>query len=75
MAEASAVDVAAEQDVVLVIDDDAGQRDLMSRFLLREGYAVRTAADGRTGLALAKRLNARAILLDVTMPGMDAGRC
>ena len=60
-----------ERDVVLVIDDDATQRDLTSRFLVREGFAARTAADGPTGLALARRLKPRAILLDVTMPGMD----
>ena len=61
----------AGRDIVLVIDDDETQRDLMSRFLLREGYAPRTASDGRTGVSLARRLKPRAILLDVTMPGMD----
>ena len=35
------------------------------------GYAARTAADGPSGLVLARRLKPRAILLDVTMPGMD----
>ena len=43
----------------------------MSRFLEREGYAARTAGDGPSGLALAKRLKPHLILLDVTMPGMD----
>ena len=57
--------------VILVIDDDQTQRDLTSRFLVREGFTARTAADGQTGLALARRLKPRAILLDVTMPGMD----
>ena len=60
-----------ERDVVLVIDDDAMQRDLTSRFLAGEGFAARTASDGPTGLAMARRLKPRAILLDVTMPGMD----
>ena len=60
-----------EHDVVLVIDDDATQRDLTSRFLLREGFAARTASDGPMGLNLARRLKPCAILLDVTMPGMD----
>ncbi len=57
--------------IVLVIDDDPAQRDLLSRFLQREGFAVRTAADGPMGLALAATLRPRAILLDVVMPGMD----
>ncbi len=59
------------QDVVLVIDDDRTQLDLTSRFLEREGFATSTAADGPTGLSLARRLRPRAILLDVAMPGMD----
>ena len=57
--------------VVLVIDDDASQRDLLSRFLEREGFAVRVAADGRSGLDLARQVKPRAILLDVMMPQMD----
>ena len=61
----------AGRDVVLVVDDDETQRELTARFLVREGYAARTAADGAMGLALARRLHPRAILLDVTMPGMD----
>ena len=61
----------AARDVVLVIDDDPAQRELMSRFLEREGFAPRTAPDGRTGLEMARDLRPRAVLLDVTMPGMD----
>ena len=59
------------RDVVLVIDDDPAQRELMSRFLEREGFAPRTAPDGRSGLELARALRPRAVLLDVTMPGLD----
>ncbi|MGI4794318.1 MAG: ATP-binding response regulator, partial [Janthinobacterium lividum] len=61
----------ATREVVLVIDDDPAQRELMSRFLEREGFAPRTAPDGRTGLEMARALRPRAVLLDVTMPGMD----
>ncbi len=57
--------------LVLVIDDDPAQRDLLSRFLQREGFAVRVAADGRTGLEMARETMPRAILLDVVMPQMD----
>ena len=57
--------------VVLVIDDDAAQRDLLTRFLQREGFAVRIASDGRTGLSMARESKPRAILLDVVMPQMD----
>ena len=58
-------------DLVLVIDDDADQRALMTRFLRREGFRARVAADGATGLAMARELKPRAILLDVMMTGMD----
>lgn len=58
-------------DLVLVIDDDADQRALMTRFLNREGFRARTAGDGETGLMLARVLRPRAILLDVMMPGVD----
>ena len=59
------------RETVLVVDDDPGQLALMSRFLEREGFSARTALDGPSGLALARSLSPRAILLDVTMPGMD----
>ncbi len=58
-------------DLVLVIDDDPDQRALMTRFLNREGFQARTAADGEAGLAMARELKPRAILLDVMMPGVD----
>ncbi|MCJ2024735.1 hybrid sensor histidine kinase/response regulator [Methylobacterium sp. J-067] len=57
--------------LVLVIDDEESQRDLMGRFLQRQGFSVRTAADGRTGLDLARSLAPRVILLDVMMPDVD----
>ena len=38
---------------VLVIDDDPMQRDLIQRFLSKEGFCVRSAAGGEEGLRLA----------------------
>ena len=60
-----------DDDLVLVIDDDPSQRALMTRFLQKEGFHVRTAIDGEEGLQLARDLRPRAILLDVMMPGLD----
>jgi PAS domain S-box-containing protein len=70
---APASDAAAETGnmLVLVVDDDASQRDLLARFLERKGFTVQTAPDGKSGLALAKQLRPRAIMLDVMMPQMD----
>jgi CheY-like chemotaxis protein len=56
---------------VLVIDDDEAPRDLLQRYLTREGFTVRTAASGPEGLLLARTLRPAAITLDVMMPEMD----
>ena len=56
---------------VLVIDDDPLQRDLMQRYLRKEGYTVCTASGGAQGLRLAQKLKPAAITLDVMMPDMD----
>jgi signal transduction histidine kinase/DNA-binding response OmpR family regulator len=56
---------------VLVIDDDPTQRDLMQRFLRKEGFTVRAASGGVRGLRLARQLRPAAITLDVVMPDMD----
>jgi GAF domain-containing protein/DNA-binding response OmpR family regulator len=56
---------------VLVIDDEAAVRDLMQRFLTKEGFRVVTAASGEDGLRRARELRPDAITLDVMMPGMD----
>jgi signal transduction histidine kinase/DNA-binding response OmpR family regulator len=56
---------------VLVIDDDVLQRDLMQRYLSKEGFTVRIADGGVEGLRLARQLLPAAITLDVMMPDMD----
>jgi signal transduction histidine kinase/DNA-binding response OmpR family regulator/CHASE3 domain sensor protein len=61
----------AAESCVLVIDDNPGQRDLMQRFLSKEGFCVRAAAGGVEGLRLARQLRPAAITLDVMMPDMD----
>jgi len=57
--------------LILVIDDDPAVQDLMRRSLEKDGFRVEAAADGRTGLELAKRLHPAVITLDVMMPQMD----
>ncbi|MCW5554050.1 MAG: response regulator [Verrucomicrobiae bacterium] len=56
---------------VLVIDDDPAVHDLMQRSLAKDGFRVEVAADGQTGLALAKQLKPAVITLDVMMPHLD----
>ncbi|MGI9592118.1 MAG: response regulator [Myxococcota bacterium] len=57
--------------LVLVIDDDPGARDLLTRRLVREGFSVTTAASGEEGLRRARDSRPAAITLDVLMPGMN----
>jgi CheY-like chemotaxis protein len=59
------------QGTVLVIDDEPAVRDLMQRFLGKEGFRVVTAHGGEDGLRQARELRPDAITLDVMMPGMD----
>jgi CheY-like chemotaxis protein len=61
----------AGTDCVLVIDDDATARELISDHLKAEGFSVVTAAGGLEGLRLAKEMRPTAITLDVMMPDLD----
>ncbi|MBX5481204.1 MAG: response regulator [Myxococcaceae bacterium] len=56
---------------VLVVDDDAATRELLTRFFSREGFQVTCASNGDDGLYLARMLKPDLITLDVIMPGMD----
>ncbi len=59
------------RSTVLVIDDERPMRELLQRFLEREGFQVLTASDGKAGLTMAHRYRPSAIMLDVMMPRMD----
>jgi len=56
---------------VLCVDDDHGQRLLLTFFLERQGLDVRSAADGEEGVAIAREWMPDLILMDLMMPGMD----
>src|SRR5260221_14261401 len=58
-------------ECVLVIDDDATARELITEHLKAEGFSVTTAAGGLEGLKLAKELRPIAITLDGMMPDLD----
>jgi CheY-like chemotaxis protein len=56
---------------VLLVEDDAGTRDLMRRMLRKEGWSVVEAENGRVALEQMKERPPALILLDLTMPEMD----
>jgi len=60
-----------QHPAVLVIDDDPAVHELMRRSLEKDGFRVEVAADGKSGVALAKQLKPAVITLDVMMPSMD----
>lgn len=56
---------------ILVIDDELSILELVTAYLEPEGYDVRTARDGQTGLDLARAFEPDLIVLDIMLPGMD----
>jgi adenylate cyclase len=61
----------AALSTILVVDDDRTVRDLLNRYLSREGFSVVTAESGLEALRLARQLLPAAMTLDVMMPDMD----
>jgi hypothetical protein len=55
-----------------VIDDDPANRYLLSRRLQREGHRIATAANGATGLELARSGAFDLVRLDMIMPGLNS---
>ncbi len=56
---------------VLVVDDFEGLSQLLKRYLARYRCYVLAAADGASGLSMAREIQPDAIILDVMMPNMD----
>ena len=56
---------------ILVVDDDAANRELLQETLIAEGLEVVTAPDGRSSLEEFARLKPDLVLLDVNMPFLD----
>ena len=57
------------QQSILVVDDEAPMRKLLSSNLKATGYTVRTAADGTEAMKLIEENTFDLLLLDITMPG------
>jgi DNA-binding response OmpR family regulator len=56
---------------VLVVDDEPIVRDVVVRYLERDGYATLTASDGDTARTLIEGRQPSLVVLDVMLPGMD----
>ena len=62
---------AGSHRTILVIDDDAGIRQLVKLILEHDGFEVLVAEDGLRGLSMAQRHEPDAIVLDLMMPVAD----
>jgi DNA-binding response OmpR family regulator len=56
---------------VLVVDDEPIVRDVLSRYLGRSGFVVRTARDGQEALETFGRFEPDLVLLDLMLPKVD----
>ncbi|CAM3479497.1 response regulator transcription factor [Paenibacillus lupini] len=56
---------------IMVVDDDAHIRELVSHYLKVEGFEVIEASDGEEALALLDSAKADLVVMDVMMPNMD----
>jgi CheY-like chemotaxis protein len=56
---------------ILIIEDNEMNRDALSRRLIRQGYDVVTAVDGRQGVDMAGSEQPDIILMDLSLPVID----
>jgi len=56
---------------ILLVEDNAMNRDMLSRRLQRRGHEVICAVDGADGLEAARREGPGLILMDMSLPGID----
>ena len=65
------VDNLAAPTRILIVDDDASVRDVISVLLQEEGYECRTASSAETALDIAAAEAPPLVISDMKMPGRD----
>ncbi len=56
---------------ILIVDDEPQVRDIVATYLAREGFDVRTAADGHEAIAAIQARRPDAMVLDLMLPGVN----
>lgn len=56
---------------LLIVDDDAGIRDLLNEFLSQHDFQIYAAADGNAMRSILKNHSVDLIILDIMLPGED----
>jgi DNA-binding NtrC family response regulator len=60
-----------EKKQILVVDDEANLRRVLTAQLSRDGYEVHTAPDGDAGLTILREHHIDLVITDLRMPKMD----
>lgn len=63
--------MANAKQVILIVDDEEGLREGLSKLLEGEGYAVIAAETGEEALQILQQSHIDLVLTDMRMPGMD----
>jgi class 3 adenylate cyclase len=71
LCDSEAADPGSVASRILVVDDNASNRDLLSRRLQREGYRVTSVEGGAAALTMIAAEGFDLVLLDLMMPGMS----
>ncbi len=58
---------------IVIVEDEAKYRELVTEALVSDGYEVESAADGAAGLVLIRRTVPDAVVLDWVLPILDGG--
>jgi CheY-like chemotaxis protein len=56
---------------ILIVEDNAENRDALSRRLERRGYSIIVAMDGRAGVTMTQQERPDMILMDLNLPDVD----
>ncbi len=60
-----------KQPLILIVDDEPTVREVVRKYLERDGYKVAEAADGPAALSYLQNHQPELIVLDVMLPGID----
>ena len=56
---------------ILLVEDNAENRDMLSRRLIRRGFSITFAVDGEEAVETARATDPHLILMDLSLPVMD----
>lgn len=61
----------SDKGTILIVDDSPTEQHVLRGILEKAGFTVESALDGQTGIARAKEIHPKLILMDVVMPVLN----